>query len=482
MPCPTGAPTSIAGGRGSRASCASCFDLERRSCGASARRPSGPRGARRVRDERGRGRVGLHRAVDRLGVEERVERRARRSGTSSPTTNTSSSAGRSGRSCSRFAEEVEVAEAVSGHEQPRARLAEDELDLLRSVEVDDRHRHGAEQRDGPEGRRGFGPVRDLERDRHPARRPRPAARPPTRRAKSEASANVPRHGRTSERNEITLLGALGEAGGEDRAEGLVGPQPFGHVALGPVAVVGPRSKSSGHGRKLPTTPVLAVRAGRNSVPVVRNIVPRRRVDGTVEQAVAARTLQRSGRRLRRRGAPAPRRRVRGDAPHRRHRPAGERHRAASRAVEPGLLPPLPRARTRCSLAVLDDGQRRLVVVPRARAWREPSPARRGSARGSKACSSRPATPTPPRTRGRSRSTARGSPTGSRRSMRARASSARRAVACRGRRGGRRPDATPTRSTTSRWVACSDALVRRERPTTDEVEHLVEFALARDARP
>ncbi len=54
------------------------------------------------------------------------------------------------------------------------------------------------------------------------------------------------------------------------------------------------------------------------------------------------------------------------------------------------------------LAVLDDGRRRLVgYLERAHGARS-SPARHGCARGSKACSSRPVTPKPPRTPVRSR--------------------------------------------------------------------------------
>ncbi len=62
-------------------------------------------------------------------------------------------------------EEVLMAEAVGGDERLHARLAQDVADLLRPVEVHDRHDDRAEIRDRVERGRGLEPVRELERDR-----------------------------------------------------------------------------------------------------------------------------------------------------------------------------------------------------------------------------------------------------------------------------------------------------------------------------
>ena len=89
-------------------------------------------------------------------------------------------------------EEVLMAEAVGGHQRLHARLAQDVADLLRAVEVDDRHHDRSEIRDRVEGRGRFEPVRELERDRvaGPDAAPRrPAA---TRRASASTSPSVPR--------------------------------------------------------------------------------------------------------------------------------------------------------------------------------------------------------------------------------------------------------------------------------------------------
>ena len=134
------------------------------------------------------------------------------------------------------------------------------------------------------------------------------------------------------------------------------------------------------------------------IPRMRNAVPTLAQE-LAEKAVAGRLESYAGE-VRR----APRRRVRGDGPHRRHRPEGRRHREGGRALEPGLLPALRRARTRCSSPCSTTAN---AVWSRrsSAACSRSSPVRRGCARGSRACSSRRAIPKPPRTRARSRSTA-----------------------------------------------------------------------------
>ena len=56
------------------------------------------------------------------------------------------------------------AEAIGGDQRPGARLPQDVTDLTVPVDVDDGHDHHAELQQPVEGRRGLGPVGELERD------------------------------------------------------------------------------------------------------------------------------------------------------------------------------------------------------------------------------------------------------------------------------------------------------------------------------
>ena len=160
------------------------------------------------------------------------------------------------------------------------------------------------------------------------------------------------------------------------------------------------------------------------------------------------------------------------------RPPRRRHRARGGPLEPGLLPALPRQ----GRAAARRARRRAAParhVPRAPHGRGRTGRAAGAPRGSRACSSRRATPTPPRTRGRSRSTARGSPTGSPTRWRGSRELARGAAA---RRRSPSPAATRDRDADAIYHlaigAMEDALVARRRPIEADVEHLVQFALGR----
>ena len=124
--------------------------------------------ARRVADHGGP--VGVHAARARgAAARPRATSKLRApAGSAAPsaarTTTTCSSAGSSGRSTSSAREEILAPEAVRGHQHPRAGLAQDVAQLLRAVEVDDRHQRRAEHGDAVEGLGGLGPVRELERD------------------------------------------------------------------------------------------------------------------------------------------------------------------------------------------------------------------------------------------------------------------------------------------------------------------------------
>ena len=87
----------------------------------------------------GADRVGRQRPVDRLAVTQHVERpRARGHGVADHEDLLEGGQLRPERV--EVGEVVEVAEAVRGHEHARARLPQDEVDLLLPVEVHDRER------------------------------------------------------------------------------------------------------------------------------------------------------------------------------------------------------------------------------------------------------------------------------------------------------------------------------------------------------
>ena len=123
------------------------------------------RRARRVRD-RARARSGRPAAVPSSGSSATRSANAKVSGrASSPTTATHSRSGRSARIVSRLARKSWWPNAIGGDERLHARARAGCSDLLRAVEVHDRHDDRAEVRDRVERRRRFEPVRQLERDR-----------------------------------------------------------------------------------------------------------------------------------------------------------------------------------------------------------------------------------------------------------------------------------------------------------------------------
>ena len=134
-------------------------------------------------------------------------------------------------------EEVLVPEAVGGDERLHARLAQDVADLLRSVEVHDRHDDRAEVRDRVERRRRFQPVRQLERDRVAGLRCRGrAGRPRRARASASTSPSVPRYGVRSERTVNGMGGGVVQPVGEQAPRRLVVPEALAHVAPGAFGV------------------------------------------------------------------------------------------------------------------------------------------------------------------------------------------------------------------------------------------------------
>ena len=139
-----------------------------------------------------------------------------------------------------------MAELVGRHEDARARLAQDELDLLLAVEVHDRHRDGAEERDRPEQRAGLGPVGHLERDRltGPDTRSEQTAGDTTRPIRRLGERAPPRPDVGAERHDV--VGSVGEPGGQDRSQRLVGPGPVGAVPLGAERIVGAGCEVEAH--------------------------------------------------------------------------------------------------------------------------------------------------------------------------------------------------------------------------------------------
>ena len=79
---------------------------------------------------------------------------------------------------------------------PGARLAQDEADLRRAVDLHDRDEDDAEQAGGDIGDRGLGPVRHLDRDHVPSRIPSRCQAAATRSARARSSARVKVAGRT----------------------------------------------------------------------------------------------------------------------------------------------------------------------------------------------------------------------------------------------------------------------------------------------
>ena len=124
------------------------------------------RRAARVRDERGSRRVDGDRRVDAAVLDEVGEReRAGRGAVSDDGDPLEVVDVALGPDRVEIGEEVLVTELVRGHERLHPRAPEDVADLLRAVEVHDRHDDRAEVRDRVERGRGLDPVRELERDR-----------------------------------------------------------------------------------------------------------------------------------------------------------------------------------------------------------------------------------------------------------------------------------------------------------------------------
>ena len=138
-----------------------------------------------------------------------------------------------------------MAERVTGDEHPSARLAEDEPHFLGSVEVDDGHGDGAEQRDRPERARGLGPVGQLERDRLAGLHPvlEQAGGDAAGIGEGVGIGAAPGSHLGAEAHDLVGHGA--EPVGEDRPECLVGPRAVGHVAAGAVGVVGSQRQVQG---------------------------------------------------------------------------------------------------------------------------------------------------------------------------------------------------------------------------------------------
>src|SRR6266511_5033788 len=160
--------------------------------------------------------------------------------------------------------------------------------------MDDRHGHRAQQRDRPERRRRFDPVRELERDR--LSRPHASRAEAARDAPRElvAVAERPAPGSHARENGEVERSALGEPGREDRAERLVRPRAVRDVPASPLVAHATKLQVQRHAVSRPTVAEPTARSaalGRLLPPAFRNIVLRVQNVIPIERAVAERSLQ-----------------------------------------------------------------------------------------------------------------------------------------------------------------------------------------------
>ena len=187
------------------------------------------RRSRRVRDEGRRGRVDGRRLRDRLVGNEVGEAEI---GTGVVADDRGPfEVGQVGRHRVEVGDVIKVPERVGRDECLHPRAGEDVSHFLRAIEVHDRHDDRAEVRDRVERRGGFGPVRQLERDRVTG-----ADAPSTKPGRDAASQTID----LTERAAVgPAIGHDAEVGGgsivqadrQERAEGPVVPEPFAHVLL-----------------------------------------------------------------------------------------------------------------------------------------------------------------------------------------------------------------------------------------------------------
>ncbi len=235
MKWPTGAPV-ICGGPPSGKRWSSWWDskpIVRWECTT----PFGFRGRPRGETDERRG-VGINRlrAGDRVGVEERGEglRPNRQGVRCGLARHQPARTGPVGEQPLVVGQVVDVTEAVGGHDDVGGGRPEDVVDLFRPVEVHDGYHDRSQVGRRPEGDAGLDPVRELEHDdgtrAHALRLQRRGQR--TRRPVDVGERAVP--GMDLRPNVELGVAQVGEAVGDHRPEGGVGPPPLGAVVLGQV--------------------------------------------------------------------------------------------------------------------------------------------------------------------------------------------------------------------------------------------------------
>ncbi len=203
------------------------------------------RRSRRVRDQRRGGRVDRERCRDRLVGNELVEAQVRAGVVADD--RGPFELGEVGTHGVEIRDEVEVAEGIRGDERLHPRAPEDVRHLFGTVEVHDRHDDRAEVGDGPERRRRFHPVRQLERDRvarSDAAGSESGRDPPCERVDVAERAAVRPSIRTHRER---LRGGVVQPGREHGAERRVVPEPLRDVAAREHGIDGAQREVGGFG-------------------------------------------------------------------------------------------------------------------------------------------------------------------------------------------------------------------------------------------